>query len=134
MRHLKKFNESSEYQPYTWDELVYSIDEGELDYVRCNREDVRNYITNMIASYLDPSKKWHNPDKNTSPISEGKCLLTEIGPYVLVFNNDGVPMAFISEYEMMNPFVFGDIAIIPGRDSITCYNIKTREHKREHIR
>jgi hypothetical protein len=34
----------------------------------------------------------------------------------------------------MNPFVFGDIIVVPGHDSITCYNFKTGEDTTGDIR
>ena len=53
--------------------------------------------------------------------------------FVLIVKDGKIEVA-ISEYEISNPFVFGDIVIVPGHDSITCYNFKTGEHIIEAIR
>ena len=37
-------------------------------------------------------------------------------------------------YEIMNPFVFGDVIVVPGHDAVTCYNFKTGESKSGFIR
>ena len=47
---------------------------------------------------------------------------------------DGKIEVAIYEYEITNPFVFGDVIVVPGHDSITCYNYKTDEVKVGYIR
>jgi hypothetical protein len=53
--------------------------------------------------------------------------------FALIVKDGRIEVA-ISEYEIMNPFVFGDVVIVPGNDSITCYNFKTGESTTEQIR
>ena len=53
--------------------------------------------------------------------------------YVLIVKDGKIEVA-IYEYEISNPFVFGDVIVVPGHDSITCYNLKTGESTTEHIR
>jgi hypothetical protein len=53
--------------------------------------------------------------------------------YILVVKDGKIEVA-IYEYEIMNPFVFGDVIVVPGHDSITCYNYKTGEYKVGYIR
>lgn len=53
--------------------------------------------------------------------------------FVVILEGDDV-VAVIREYESVNPFVFGDVIIVPGHDAITCYNFKTKESKRGYIR
>ena len=53
--------------------------------------------------------------------------------FVLIVKDGKIEVA-ISEYEIINPFVFGDVIVVPGHDSITCYNFKTGEHIIEAIR
>jgi hypothetical protein len=53
--------------------------------------------------------------------------------FVLIVKDGKIEVA-IYEYEISNPFVFGDIVIVPGHDSVTCYNLKTGESTTEYIR
>jgi len=53
--------------------------------------------------------------------------------FVLIVKDGQIQVA-IYEYEIMNPFVFGDVIVVPGHDSITCYNYKTGEYKVGYIR
>jgi hypothetical protein len=66
--------------------------------------------------------------------SELKIGDDEGGTEFVLIVKDGKIEVAIYEYEMSNPFVFGDIVIVPGHDSITCYNLKTGESTTEHIR
>lgn len=66
-----------------------------------------------------------------SELKEGS---DEAGHEFALIVKDGKIEVAISEYEIMNPFVFGDVIIVPGNDSITCYNLKTGESTTEHIR
>lgn len=133
MKHLRKYNEAAnEGESYTWDELIFRIDSGETKLIRTEREDLIEYI------------EWHNkrnPDFHTSPICKntswdkiknGMSYVDE--RFVFVYDEKNAPIAVISEYEMMNPFVFGDVIILPGHDSVTCYNKVTGEHTSQHIR
>ena len=53
--------------------------------------------------------------------------------FVLIVKDGKIEVA-ISEYEISNPFLFGDVIVVPGHDSITCYNFKTGESTTEYIR
>jgi hypothetical protein len=53
--------------------------------------------------------------------------------FVLIVKDGKIEVA-ISEYEISNPFVFGDVVVVPGHDSITCYNLKTGESTEGYIR
>lgn len=137
MKHLKKYNEGSE-EPmmdhsYTWDELLYRIENDEIKLLNSEyKEDVLDQIKNLMKRM---SRR--NPDIGTSPIVDPNRIrdgIAEVIDYVLVFNTKNEPVALLDEYEMNNPFVFGGIVIVPGRDSITCYNTSTGELKRERIR
>lgn len=53
---------------------------------------------------------------------------------ILVFDEAGNPEAYLEEYELSNPFAFRNILVLPGHDSITCYDIETRKSETFHIR
>ena len=133
MKHLKKYNESTNHpEPYTWDELIYRIENGECKLPPSKyspMDEVKSDALESIKRYLS---------MNTAPIEDPKRIIDGIaevgGNYVAVFDDDLAPVALITEYDMMNPFVFGNVVIVPGRDSITCYDKSTGEFKRERIR
>lgn len=131
MRKFSQINESEKH-PYTWDELLYRLESGEI---KVRGRDKEEYIEMIKANMTEMSKR--DPDINTSPIVDPKRIhngIAEVYDYLIVFDDNLAPVAILDEYEMMNPFVFGDVVIVPGRDSITCYNKLTREIKRAHIR
>ena len=66
--------------------------------------------------------------------SELKEGYDEAGHEFTLIVKDGKIEVAISEYEIINPFVFGDVVVVPGHDSITCYNLKTGESTTEYIR
>ncbi len=66
--------------------------------------------------------------------SELKEGYDEEGHEFVLIVKDGQIQVAIYEYEIMNPFVFGDVIVVPGHDSITCYNYKTGEYKVGYIR
>ena len=79
----------------------------------------------------------------TSPIEHGQWganqidktgILTIDQRFVVVFGSDRAPIAIITQYEISNPIVFGDVVVVPGHDSITCYNKVTGEEKTGYIR
>lgn len=57
--------------------------------------------------------------------SELKFGFDEGGAEFVCIVKDGEIEVAIYEYEIMNPFVFGDVIVVPGHDSITCFNYKT---------
>lgn len=141
MKHLKKYNESTNHpEPYTWDELIYRIENGECKLPPSKyspMDEVKSDVIESIKKYLSMNAR-RFPDMNTAPIEDPKRIIDGIaevgGNYVAVFDDDLAPVALITEYDMMNPFVFGNVVIVPGRDSITCYDKSTGEFKRERIR
>jgi hypothetical protein len=140
MKHIKKFTESNgPNTPYTWDELVYRVKTGE-----CKLTPSKYYPMDVVISEevealgrVMSQMTDRDPDINTSPIVDPNSIvdgLGEIPGRVVVFDNELAPVAIITEYDMMSPFVFDNIVIVPGRDAITCYNKSTGEFKRNKIR
>ena len=111
MKHLKKFNEDMES-----DELGFKLINMEPDELNGEIE-IGKYTLGRL------------PDG--SELKEG---FDEEGREFVLIVKDGKIEVAISEYEIMNPFVFGDIIVVPGNDSITCYNFKTGESKSGFIR
>ena len=112
MKHIRKFNEDMESTglglKFIPSEMVNRI-EGDIE------------IDSMKLDTLpDGSELRYGYDKRGAE-------------YALIVK-DGEIEVVIYEYEIMNPFVFGDIVVVPGHDSITCYNYKTGESTKEHIR
>lgn len=140
MKHLKKYNESNNQpEPYTWDELMYRIENDECKLTPSKysaMDEVKSDTIESIKKYLSMNAR-RFPDMNTAPIVDTKRIIDGIsevgGNYVVVFDDNLAPIALITEYDMMNPFVFKNVVIVPGRDSITCYDKSTGEFKREHI-
>lgn len=151
MKHLKKYNEDidsdfndneSVEHPTTcsWDELINRINSGECKLTPSKYssiDEVKSDTIESIKRYLNMNSK-RFPDMNTASIEDPKRITNGIaevgGNYVAVFDDNLAPIALITEYDMMNPFVFGSVVIVPGHDSITCYDKSTGEFKREHIR
>lgn len=116
MKHLRKFNEDMESN----DELGFKLVNMEPDEIE---GDIKIGIPWRRGS-------WGKlPDG--SELKEG---YDEGGAEFVLIVKDGKIEVAISEYEIMNPFVFGDIIVVPGHDSITCYNFKTGEDKTGQIR
>lgn len=137
MKHLRRINESEHPAPYTWDELLYLIENDEVKFVGCEEEDVLDSIKGYIDRVSNPKnseRPWYNPDISTSPVNKNSKTITSLGDSLIIFDASGKPVAIMSEYEMMNPFVFGDVVICPGHDAISCFNTKTGEHTRQYIR
>ena len=111
MKHLKKFNEDMES-----DDLGFKLINMEPDELDGEIEIGRNTWDKL-------------PDG--SELKEG---FDEEGREFVLIVKDGKIEVAISEYEIMNPFVFGDIIVVPGHDSITCYNFKTGEDTTGDIR
>ena len=128
MTKIKKFNESKNSIP-TWNELLSLIDGSKVKLVNVNKSDIEDHL--LILSKYNGGKDFGNLPVATS-IQDGIADIDE--RFVIIFDGSNIPLSIISEYELMNPFVFGDIVICPGHDSITCYNKKTGEHIRSYIR
>ena len=108
MKHLRKFNE----------ELENSNPSYEL--IGCDSNEVGQITIGDKIADLSDGRELHDAyDENND------CV---------VIVKDGKIEVAIFEYEISNPFVFGDVIVVPGHDSITVYNIKTGENKTEQIR
>lgn len=116
MAKISKFKESTG-NTTTWKQLSELIKSDKVKLIRVDLDE----ITELADELGD------------KPISLKNSDITEVYDYVIVWK-DSVPVAVILEYELINPFVFGDIVICPGHDSITCYNKVTGESKRSNIR
>ena len=110
MKHLRKFNEDMES-----DELGFKLVNMEPD---------------EVDGDIKIGQSWDKlPDG--SELKEG---YDEGGAEFALIVKDGKIEVAIYEYEIMNPFVFGDIIVVPGHDSITCYNFTTGEYTTGYIR
>ena len=112
MKHLRKFNEDMDMGS---DDLGFKL-------INMEPDELEGDIT--IGETFDKL-----PDG--SELKEG---FDEEGHEFVLIVKDGKIEVAISEYEIMNPFVFGDVIVVPGHDSITCYNFKTGESTTEGIR
>lgn len=140
MKHLKKYNESADHKyPYTWDELIYRIETDECKLQPSKYTSPNDYKKETIESLKGMLERMseRNSDINTEPIvdpNEIKDGIVEIRNFLIVFDENLAPVAIMNEYDSMNPFVFNDMVILPGRDSITCYDKSTGEFRKERIR
>lgn len=124
MIHVKRFNEANQIKV----DLKDLINEDTI-YINCDKYDIDCVIFNTPEKFDGGS--W------------ASCYRG--GEFVLVFEDEedatdlgllehGKLIAIIREYEMMNPFYFDGIIVVPGRDTITCFNVKTKKHVCKHIR
>ncbi len=111
MKHLKKFNEDMESN----DELGFKL-------IGISEDEIETEIE--IGQSLD----------KLSDGSELKVGYDEEGNEFVLIVKDGMIEVAIYGYEIMNPFVFGDVIVVPGHDAVTCYNFKTGESKSGFIR
>ena len=111
MKHIKKFNEDMDMESGLGFKLI-GIEADEIE------GDIR--IGYSFGKLPDGSE-----------LKEGS---DEAGHEFALIVKDGRIEVAISEYEISNPFVFGDVVIVPGHDSITCYNFKTGENTTKYIR
>ena len=119
MKHIRKFNEDMDMESTGLGfKLVGSMEADEIE------GDIKISNVNTL-----PHSWGKLPDG--SELKEG---YDEGGAEFVLIVKDGKIEVAISEYEIMNPFVFGDVIVVPGRDSITCYNLKTGESTTEYIR
>ena len=116
MKHIKKFNEDMESNELGF-KLIGPIDPEEVEGEIEIGDSFKNY---SFAKLPDGSELKGGYDEGDHE-------------YILVVKDGKIEVA-IYEYEIMNPFVFGDVIVVPGHDSITCYNYKTGEYKVGYIR
>ncbi len=110
----------------TYSELLDILKREEVKFINSSFEDIKENILYMREFNL----KHGNKDIFDSPVDEENGMYY-INEYGIFLEKEKV---VIGEYEMSNPFIFGDVVVVPGRDSITCYNLKTGEHVVSYIR
>ncbi len=106
----------------TWREVIELIKEDKIQLIGYEIDELEDYCEDCMDNAVGNLKNIRN---GISEISER---------FVIVYNEDNFPKAVISQNELINPFIFGDVIVCPGHDSVTCYNKKTGEHKTGHIR
>jgi len=119
----------------TWSDLLEMIDNGSVELVQnCERDQIEEYI-NELSQMNNKDFMSRKIANNTGwgSIKNGFSTIDE--SYVIIYEGETTtPIAIIREYELMNPFAFGDVIICPGHDSITCYNRVTKESRCQNIR
>jgi hypothetical protein len=137
MKHIKKYTESKEQDGgpiLTWRMILDNLDKIKL--VNLTKSDVEEFIKDLQKNDRNVWGRKIDLDSEVDPYFK-KSHLTNIAVFedfaILVDEND-TPTTLIYEYELSNPFEFGDIIICPGHDSITCYNKVTGESISEGIR
>jgi hypothetical protein len=128
MKHIRKFNEDIESN-----ELGFKLIGGNLAQ-GVPKGDIEIDSDIFIGRIYSPERKLATlPDgsqlKYGYDQGDGR-IQTE---FVLIVKDGKIEVA-IYEYEISNPFIFGDIVVVPGHDAITCYNFKTGESTTEYIR
>ena len=113
MKHIRKFNEDIDMES---NELGFKL------------------VGSMEVDEIDGDIKIGHSWGKLPDGSELKEGYDEGGAEFVLIVKDGKIEVAIYEYEIMNPFVFGDVVVVPGHDSITCYNLKTGESKQGYIR
>jgi len=111
MKHIKKFNEDMDMESGLGFKLI-GIEESEIE------GDIK--IGYSFGKLPDGSELKEGHDNGGAE-------------FALIVKDGRIEVA-ISEYEISNPFLFGDVIVVPGHDSITCYNLKTGESTTEYIR
>jgi hypothetical protein len=123
MNEIKRFNESLESGVPTHAELLNLVKNGNIKLINAEEDSIEDYI-NMLIKYNK------NKDILKSPIGIERNGLIQLGESFVFLH----PNIIIGEYELLNPFTFGEVVICPGHDSITCYDKKTGESKTSYIR
>lgn len=136
MEHLRRFNEADENPNMlpTYQDILDMIAAKQLKLVNCDEQRIIESINRMKEYNRERFPNFlERPITTYARTSEPVYLISLGGSYCIVVES-GTPTTIISEYELINPFIFGDIVICPGHDSITCYNMETGESKTGHIR
>lgn len=66
--------------------------------------------------------------------SFGQYQLSNDGARFAIVHKDKIPICIAEQYELMNPFIFKDILILPGHDSVDAIHLPTGESTLEYIR
>lgn len=137
---LNEGNESNEFDPkeLTWGEFLNMAKNDKLGKIihyelKYLIEDIKNAVARN-SDFLN--KKIINSKWDISSYeNDNYVMIYYAGEFIIVFNEEknGID-AIVGEYEISNPFVFGDVLIVPGHDSITCYNKVTKETTTSQIR
>lgn len=127
MKHVSKFNENVGDNGVTYGDLLELVESDELKLINTSKTGVQKYIKALIELNLNR----RNKDITNDPLRINRSGIIEIGEEYAFLPNEKV---LIGEYELYNSFIFGDVVICPGHDSITCYNLNTGEHVRQYIR
>ena len=126
MKHLKKYNEDMDSDPGYNKSTTFTSERMKSCTAvvgSMHPDEVEGQIETEPRAFV-----------NLPDGSELKFGFDESGAEFVCIVKDGEIEVAIYEYEIMNPFVFGDVIVVPGRDSITCYNYKTDEVKVAYIR
>jgi len=125
---IKRFNESKSI--ITFQQLLDMIDKNEIDVVNTDKESLGEYLE-RLSRYNKGKDFFKEPIMNVRQ----RDNLIEVGEdFCIVLNESGEPIALIGEYELCNSFIFNNVVICPGHDSITCYDLTDGSHKTTHIR
>lgn len=119
MKHLKKYNE----------DMDEDMDPG--SHLKNNYLVVGSMNPDEVEGQIETEPRAF---ANLLDGSELKFGFDEGGAEFVCIVKDGEIEVAIYEYEITNPFVFGDVIVVPGHDSITCFNYKTGEDKVGYIR
>ena len=111
------------YKDITYNELLNLVKTDKIKLINTNEYYINDYFKKLI-------KSGRNMD---SKIGGYNNLIVIDERFVVVLNRSG-ENAIIGEYELFNPFVFGDVVVCPGHDTITCYNKSTSVGKTFRIR
>ena len=128
MKHLKQFNESTS-NVLTYQDILDLVNNNQVKLINDEDKSIIEYI-NRIVNF----NSGRGVDILSKPLNPNNKSIFTIGDSYAVVMVDNKPSVIICEYELMNPFEFGDVVICPGHDSITCYNKVTGEHKTKYIR
>lgn len=127
---IRKFNESENYI-LTWGNLKEIVENGDVQLVNMEMGD---FLDSMENQDLEQPLYRKAPTNGLQEVDELFVIVFDKNSINYDMNSIPEPIAVIGEYEIMNPFVFGDVVIVPGHDSITCFNMNTGESTTSYIR
>lgn len=138
MKNLKRFNQLNEADNPnmlpTYQDILDMLEAKQLKLVRCESQHVIDDINRTKGYNEERFPNFLERPITTYARTEDPIYLISLDTSYCIVVESGVPTTIIREYELFNPFIFNDIIICPGHDSITCYNIETGESKTGHIR
>jgi hypothetical protein len=124
---IRKFTESKNSFNITWEELSELISNKRIKLIGYSESEFKQYFT----------KHFPNPiiGKYTHSFTDGENVCyTDNNKFVLVIGKMNDPEAIIFEYELFKPFIFDNIVVCPGHDSVTCYSLETKNYATNYIR